>query len=222
MIDSGATALFIHERFVKQNRMVKHRLPQEIGLRNIDGSANQAGKLTHFVRLKLDVGPHSETTEFLVTNLGPENVILGLPWLKRFNPSVDWDAGTLDFSSSPENSPPPFQRLQGNRAERRKWVKANIIEHSSDELWCAAGVTLSTELAAEKNQAKYGKPLESMIPPEYLSYRKVFPEEESHRLPKHQPWDHSIDLKPVAPETLKSKVYPMPLNEQEKLDCFIT
>ena len=38
MIDSGATALFIHERFVKQNRMVKHRLPQEIGLRNIDGS----------------------------------------------------------------------------------------------------------------------------------------------------------------------------------------
>ena len=101
MIDSGATALFIHERFVKQNRMVKHRLPQEIGLRNIDGSANQAGKLTHFVRLKLDVGPHSETTEFLVTNLGPENVILGLPWLKRFNPSVDWDAGTLDLLIQP-------------------------------------------------------------------------------------------------------------------------
>ena len=44
-------------------------------------------------------------------------------------------------------------------------MKANIIEHLSDELWCAAGVTLSTELAAEKNQAKYGKPLESMILP---------------------------------------------------------
>ena len=93
MIDSGATALFIHERFVKQIRMVKRRITQEIGLRNIDGSANQAGKLTHFVRLNLDVGPHSETTEFLVTNLGPENVILGLPWLKQFNSSVDWDAG---------------------------------------------------------------------------------------------------------------------------------
>ena len=61
-----------------------------------------------------------------------------------------------------------------------------------------------------------------MIPPEYLNHRKVFSEEESHRLPKYQPWDHSIDLKPDAPETLKSKVYPMPLNEQEELDRFIT
>ena len=61
-----------------------------------------------------------------------------------------------------------------------------------------------------------------MIPPEYLNHRKVFSEKESHRLPKHQPWDHSIDLKPDAPETLKSKVYPMPLNEQEELDRFIT
>ena len=50
-------------------------------------------------------------------------------------------------------------------------MKANIIEHSSDELWCAARVTLSTELAAEKNQAKYSKLLESMIPPE-LSRRQ--------------------------------------------------
>ena len=79
MIDSGATALFIHEHFIKQNHMVKHRLSQEIGLRNIDSSANEAGKLTHFVQLKLDIGPHFEITEFLVTNLSPENVILGLP-----------------------------------------------------------------------------------------------------------------------------------------------
>ena len=120
MIDSGATALFIHKHFIKQNPMVKHRLPQEIGFRNINSSTNQAGKLTHFVQLKLDVGSHSETTEFLVTNLGSKNVILSLPWLKRYNPSVDWDAGTLDFSSSPENSPPPFQCLQGNHAECHK------------------------------------------------------------------------------------------------------
>ena len=223
MVDSGATALFINERFVKQHNMLKEPLQQPILIRNIDGSPNTAGSLTHFVRLKLSVGPHSEETEFLVTNLGPEDVILGLPWLKRFNPAVDWDNGTFDFSSSPENKePPPFRRIQGNRAERRQWLKAGIIEHTSDELWVAASYTLSTELAAERNKEKYGKPLESMIPTEYLNHRKVFSEEESQRLPKHQPWDHSIDLKPDAPETLKSKVYPMPLNEQEELDRFIS
>ena len=60
-----------------------------------------------------------------------------------------------------------------------------------------------------------------MVPKEYHRHAKVFSEEESHRLPKPQPWDYTIDLKPDAPETLRSKVYPMPLNEQEELDRFI-
>ena len=60
-----------------------------------------------------------------------------------------------------------------------------------------------------------------MVPKEYHRHAKVFSEEESHRLPKPQPWDHTIDLKPDAPETLRSKVYPMPPNEQEELDRFI-
>ena len=156
----------------------------------------------HFVRLKLSVGPHSEETEFLVTNLGPENVILGLPWLKRFNPAVDWDAGTFDFSNSPENSTPPsFRQVQGNRAQRRQWLKAGIIEHASDELWCAASYTLSTELAAERNKEKYGKPLESMVPPEYLRHRKVFSEEES--LSRFAPWGlvFRLGAYPQAPVT---------------------
>ena len=72
-----------------------------------------------------------------------------------------------------------------NRAQRRQWLKAGIFEHVSDELWSAASYTLSTELAAEHNKEKYRKPLESMIPPEYLQHRKVFFEEELHRLPEH-------------------------------------
>ena len=60
-----------------------------------------------------------------------------------------------------------------------------------------------------------------MVPAAYHKFAKVFSENESQRLPKHQFWDHTIDLKPDAPETLKSKVYPMPLNEQEALESFI-
>ena len=50
----------------------------------------------------------------------------------------------------------------------------------ADELWIAAGVTLSTELAAKLNEKKYGRPLEEMVSAEYLNHRKVFSEEESH------------------------------------------
>lgn len=40
-------------------------------------------------------------------------------------------------------------------------------------------------------------------------------------LPKHQPWDNAIDIKPDAPETIGTKVYPMSVNKQEELNCFL-
>ena len=37
-----------------------------------------------------------------------------------------------------------------------------------------------------------------MVPEYYRDFAKVFSEEESQRLPEHQPWDHAIDLEPDA------------------------
>ena len=84
-----------------------------------------------------------------------------------------------------------------------------------------AGFTLSTELAAKANESKAKRTFEEMVPEEYRKYTKVFSEVESQRLPEHQPWDHTIDLKEGAPETLKSNVYPIPINEQEALNQFL-
>ena len=52
-------------------------------------------------------------------------------------------------------------------------------------------------------------------------FAKVFSEEESHRLPKHQPWDHAIDLEPDTVTHWKVKTYPMSVIEQEALDKFL-
>jgi hypothetical protein len=38
----------------------------------------------------------------------------------------------------------------------------------------------------------------TIIPEQFCRYAKVFSEEASRRLPKHQPWDHAIDLIPGA------------------------
>ena len=210
MVDSGATALFINKQFVKQNNMEMHSLRNPIVLYNIDGSINKAGSLTDFVRLTLTIGSHTDTHDFLVTDLGPENLILGLPWLKKVNPVIDWESGEMELPSSPEkpNSTPisPFEQISANRATRRACIKAGIIEDSSDELWMCAGFTLSTELAAKANESKAKRTFEEMVPEEYRKYTKVFSEVESQRLPEHQPWEHTIDLKEGAPATLKSKV----------------
>jgi hypothetical protein len=67
-------------------------------------------------------------------------------------------------------------------------------------------------------EGKVKKMFEEFVPKEYQHHAKVFLETESHRLPKHQSWDHMIDLKFDAPKILKTKVYPMPINEQKTLD----
>jgi hypothetical protein len=46
-------------------------------------------------------------------------------------------------------------------------------------------------------------------------------EKESECLPEHKPYDHAIELKPEMPKMIHSKVYPMPVNEQGELDCFL-
>ena len=96
-----------------------------------------------------------------------------------------------------------------------------MLEEVSEELWCCAGVTYSTQLAAQANQGKAKKTFEEMVPEQYRDFAKVFSELESERLPEHQPWDHTIDLKPDAPESIHAKVYPMLINKQGELDKFL-
>ena len=95
MIDSGATALFLDHSFIKKNQISLTPLCHPINLYNIDGSSNQAGQITHFARLKLGLDGFDEWTDFLATNLGGENAILGLPWLCKVNPHIDWQQGYI-------------------------------------------------------------------------------------------------------------------------------
>ena len=231
MIDSGATACFLSDRYVKRNNVLTIPLERNIALHNIDGTKNKAGHITHRARLALKIGDYSDVINFFITDLGPEDVILGLPWLRDVNPDVDWAFGEMTIprdsdTASPEPEPatdsaPRFEKVEGNRAQRRQWLKAGIITDTSDELWCLAGYTYSTNIAAEANKAKGTRKFEDMVPPEYHRHARVFSEEESHRLPKSQPWDHTIDLKPDAPESIRSKVYPMSPVEQEELERFL-
>jgi hypothetical protein len=78
-------------------------------------------------------------------------------------------------------------------------------------------VTTAQKLA---EQAQQGKPT-TTIPKEYQKYAKVFSKEESQRFPPSQPWDHAIDLKPDAPDSINCKIYPLMPGEQEAMKTFV-
>src|SRR6202000_3570916 len=77
--------------------------------------------------------------------------------------------------------------------------------------------TFALPIDSEKAKLSF----EELVPPQYRHYAKVFSEAESKRLPSHKPYDHAIDLKEGTPETHKSKVYPMSLDEQKELNKFL-
>jgi hypothetical protein len=168
MIDSGATALFVSKCFVQCHYIICSPLPNTIVLHNINGSKNKAGLLIHFACLILMIGSWNEPTNFLITNLGPEDIILRLPWLKKVNPIIDWDSGEMEIPNSPEQFTPlsPYI-LEANRSECRAWIKAGIITDTFDENWVCAGYTLSTELAIKASEGKVKKTFEELIPKEY-------------------------------------------------------
>jgi hypothetical protein len=225
MVDSGATALFVDKKYAESQKMWQVPLEHPIRLHNIDGTLNEAGSITHKVKLSLKVGSDEETFEFYVTSLGPEKVILGLPWLRHRNPTINWQEGTMCLGADQGMSPEPLEieltRIAANRMERRRLLSEKVMDTIQDEIFCLAGFTYSQQIAEKANRAKGIRTFEEMVPEPYRDFAKVFSEEESHRLPKHQPWDHAIDLEPDATLHWKVKSYPMSPAEQVELDKWL-
>jgi hypothetical protein len=225
MVDSGATALFIDKKYTDSHRMWQVPLEHPIRLHNIDGTLNEAGSITHKVKLLLKIGQDEEFFKFFVTSLGPEKVILGLPWLRHWNPTINWQEGTMHLGADQGVSPVPLEIeltcIAANCMERRQLLSEKVLETSQDKMFCLAGFTYSQQIAEKANKAKGIKTFKEMVPKEYRDFAKVFLEEESHRLPQHQPWDHTIDLEPNAVMHWKVKSYPMSPGEQVELDKWL-
>jgi hypothetical protein len=64
----------------------------------------------------MTLGKHHEWTDFLVTNLGMDTLILGLPWLRKVNPAIDWKTGTF-FIPPKARSPSKVQIEEVEDAE---------------------------------------------------------------------------------------------------------
>ena len=95
MIDSGATSCFIDNAFCGNMgfELIQKRKP--ITVEVIDGREISSGAITHEARLRLRYADQTEEATFDVTKLGHNNLVLGLPWLERTNPQIDWSTKSV-------------------------------------------------------------------------------------------------------------------------------
>src|SRR6266571_5038271 len=101
LVDSGATDCFMSENFIRRTRLGKRPLQRPRRIWNIDNTANQAGDITHYTTLNVQTGGIRKTIQFLVTNIGNEDIILGYPWMVAFEPKFTWKQGAIDEKELP-------------------------------------------------------------------------------------------------------------------------
>jgi Reverse transcriptase (RNA-dependent DNA polymerase)/RNase H-like domain found in reverse transcriptase/Integrase zinc binding domain/Chromo (CHRromatin Organisation MOdifier) domain/gag-polyprotein putative aspartyl protease len=94
LLDSGASLNLIHEGLVRTLGLATE-VCQSIHVTIANGA-----KLLHanrMARLKFNLAGVEHQETFLVAPLGSNQMILGMPWLERVNPDIDWKKRSLTY-----------------------------------------------------------------------------------------------------------------------------
>jgi hypothetical protein len=100
LVDSGATANFISPTLVEKLKIPKIALTNPRKICMLDGTTPKTGKVWHKVHLEFECQGLPTSGDFLICPIGSNQVILGMPWLKDQNPSIDWREQTLTLSET--------------------------------------------------------------------------------------------------------------------------
>ncbi len=91
LLDSGCTSSAINRSFVEQHQLETRKILVPIPVYNTDGTRNAGGDITEYVETRMTIKGHVERIDLAVTNLGKKDIYLGHDWLKRHNPTVNWE-----------------------------------------------------------------------------------------------------------------------------------
>lgn len=100
LVDSGSSDSFADSSFIRSCHVVTKELALPRSLRLFDGGLAPSGPITHSIALSItpvDGASHIHT--FLLTSIvSSVPLVLGIDWLTRINPSIDWKELRLRFN----------------------------------------------------------------------------------------------------------------------------
>lgn len=177
MIDSGATGNFMSRQAALRLGIPiqKKKHPYQLTVVSGDSVAEDNGWILYETK-GAPMGLQEDLTwiKFDLVVMQDHEVILGMPWLKKHNPRIDWTTGDVNMGYID-----PDEDNESNREEPE-----------GHEAICATG--------SKAGHAPTGDgPSPTNIPVEYKEFEELFRERPNETaLPKHQPWDHEIPLEP--------------------------
>ena len=197
MIDSGANGNFISSTFVKERGIAtrQKRRQDRYTVTAVDGSPLPGGD-TETMPVLLQFQQHHEEIVLDVICMAKHDVVLGMPWLKQHNPTVDWREGAFSFDQCECVTVEPERKQRFAADEVREF---NRIQPRPPG-WKKQPPTVSDTSKGQQDQnddGNRGPNAPPDIPEVYSRWKRLFQEEEGKAaLPKHQKWDHKIPLLP--------------------------
>jgi len=217
LIDSGASCCFLNSRFVENHKLPTqpNRKPQQVRL----ATGVRAQVVEKARKIEIQMGSYHDHQKFMVLPLEGNDVILGMAWLRRLNPKINWRQNVIHIRHRKRNhtlrvqvtdtqltnsqislTPPPKNPVPANTGceiiaarAMRKLVRRGEIE----------ALILGSMIAENMSNEKKGK-LEKCTKEIMSEYQDLFPDDLPSTLPPTRGVDHRIELLPGSQPVYRS------------------
>ncbi|SJL04855.1 uncharacterized protein ARMOST_08226 [Armillaria ostoyae] len=219
LVDSGCTSSAINRAFVQKHHLdtVKTAIP--IIVYNADSSRNKGGDITEYVEVRLTIGNHEERIDLAVTDLGTKDLYLGHDWLKRHNPVINWETGTVIFGRCQcvKNPFPLPDADPDDRWDEELEDGDVILAVNMEEELVIRAVHHTNDLAATANAEKPPKPPILPQTAEAQPTTSTLADLLSRRSDHDQGEDDNGDITVLSPEHFRAMIMPTASETHERV-----
>ena len=215
LLDSGVTGMFMDKKMAAKHRFKLQKLERPVAVRNVDGTNNSGGAITHKVEVNVYYKNHVKRIRIDVCNLGKTDVILGMPWLQAHNPEINWEIEEVKITRCP-----PLCGKNTKLEKEQKAKKGKRVATLEEEKIVRQMMEDKEDQEREKEVEADYKKIEEMVPQRFLKQRKVFGKIELERMQMRKIWDYAIELKEMF-KLQKGRIYPLSRDEREEVQNFI-
>jgi len=161
LLDSGATGMFMDRQTAARHGFKLQKLERPLMVKNVDGTANSGGAITHQVECNVFYKGHMERIRMDVCDLGKTEVILGMPWLAAHNPEINWETEEVKMTRCP-----PLYGGKSQKSKKKEKIKMMVTEEEEKIVHWA--IDDKEDWGREEEIEEDHRKIEEMVPRKFL------------------------------------------------------
>ena len=195
IIDSGATGNFMSRKFATNHKIPGLPKERPYQLTVVDGTPlNQDEGMVKEETLPLISQIHGKDLGRIIFDLVSisHEVILGIPWLVKVNPSIDWNSQKITIGKEKSKKSTPKQG-KTPMIEICKLLQKQMRKIQQQEPQKVLTVWIKP-VSGQLNAIQGKDKARAKILRDYQEFYEMFKEEAHEKLPEHQDWDNKIPI----------------------------